>query len=118
MAQPQQPPSPQQISIKLPADLEAVYSNFAIINPKYVWDAILDEKPYPVKMLFFISSNPLLTRGNAREVRRALEKVDFMAVADFFHTPPNTKAVTGSSAAAASGTTRGNREISAEPAIA
>ena len=45
------------------------------------------EKPYPVKMLFFISSNPLMTRANAREVYRALEKVDFMAVSDFFITP-------------------------------
>ncbi len=61
--------------------------NFAIINPKCVWDAILEEKPYPVKMLFFISSNPLMTRANAREVYRALEKVEFMAVADFFLTP-------------------------------
>ncbi len=61
--------------------------HFAIINPKCVWDAILEEKPYPVKMLFFISSNPLLTRGNAREVYRALEKVEFMAVSDFFITP-------------------------------
>jgi anaerobic selenocysteine-containing dehydrogenase len=61
--------------------------NFAIINPKCVWDAILDEKPYPVKMLFFISSNPVMTRANAREVYRALEKVKFMAVSDFFITP-------------------------------
>jgi anaerobic selenocysteine-containing dehydrogenase len=61
--------------------------NFAIINPKCVWDAILEEKPYPVKMLFFISSNPVLTRANAREVYRALEKVEFMAVSDFFLTP-------------------------------
>jgi anaerobic selenocysteine-containing dehydrogenase len=61
--------------------------NFGIINPKCVWDAILDEKPYPVKMLFFISSNPLMTRANAREIYRALEKVDFMAVSDFFITP-------------------------------
>jgi anaerobic selenocysteine-containing dehydrogenase len=61
--------------------------NFAIINPKCVWDAILDEKPYPVKMLFLISSNPVMTRGNAREVYRALEKVEFMAVSDFFLTP-------------------------------
>jgi anaerobic selenocysteine-containing dehydrogenase len=61
--------------------------NFAIINPKCVWDAILEEKPYPVKMLFIISSNPLLTRGNAREVYRALRQVEFMAVADFFLTP-------------------------------
>jgi len=61
--------------------------NFAIINPKCVWDAILEEKPYPVKMLFFISSNPVMTRGNAREVYRALEQVEFMAVSDFFLTP-------------------------------
>jgi anaerobic selenocysteine-containing dehydrogenase len=61
--------------------------NFAIINPKCVWDAILEETPYPVKMLFFISSNPVLTRANAKEVYCALEKVDFMAVADFFLTP-------------------------------
>jgi anaerobic selenocysteine-containing dehydrogenase len=61
--------------------------NFGIINPKCVWDAILTEEPYPVKMLFFISSNPLMTRGNAREVYRALEKVEFMAVSDFFITP-------------------------------
>lgn len=61
--------------------------NFAIINPKCVWDAILEEKPYPVKMLFFISSNPLLTRANAGEIYRALEKVEFMAVSDFFLTP-------------------------------
>lgn len=61
--------------------------NFAIINPKCVWDAILDEKPYPVKLLFLISSNPLMTRANAREVYRALEKVEFLAVSDFFLTP-------------------------------
>ncbi|MFH1480300.1 MAG: molybdopterin-dependent oxidoreductase [Pseudomonadota bacterium] len=61
--------------------------NFAIINPKCVWDAILEEKPYPVKMLFFISSNPLMTRANAREVYRALQKVEFMVVSDFFLTP-------------------------------
>ncbi len=61
--------------------------HFAIINPKCVWDAILEEKPYPVKLLFLISSNPLMTRANAAEVRRALEAVEFMAVADFFLTP-------------------------------
>jgi len=61
--------------------------NFSIINPKCVWDAILDEQPYPVKMLFFISSNPVMTRANARQVYRALEKVEFMAVSDFFLTP-------------------------------
>ena len=61
--------------------------NFAIINPKCVWDAILKEAPYPVKMLFFISSNPVMTRANAKEVYRALEKIEFMVVSDFFMTP-------------------------------
>ena len=72
---------------RLGGDRFRLAGQFAIINPKCVWDAILTEQPYPVKMLFFISSNPLLTRGNAGEVYRALEAVDFMAVSDFFLTP-------------------------------
>jgi anaerobic selenocysteine-containing dehydrogenase len=79
--------SVEQTAKRLGGDHFRLAGNFAIINPKYVWDAILDEKPYPVKMLFLISSNPVMTRANAREVYRALEKVDFMAVADFFITP-------------------------------
>jgi len=72
---------------RLGGDRFRLGGNFAIINPKCVWDAILEEKPYPVKMLFFISSNPVMTRANAREVYKALEKVEFMAVSDFFLTP-------------------------------
>ncbi|MGD8494288.1 MAG: molybdopterin-dependent oxidoreductase, partial [Desulfobacterales bacterium] len=72
---------------RLGGDRFRLAGNFAIINPKCVWDAILEEKPYPVKMLFFISSNPLMTRANAKEVYRALKKVDFMVVSDFFMTP-------------------------------
>ena len=72
---------------RLGGDRFRLAGNFAIINPKCVWDAILKEAPYPVKMLFLISSNPLMTRANAREVYRALQAVDFMAVSDFFLTP-------------------------------
>ena len=79
--------SREQAEKRLGGDRFRLAGNFAIINPKCVWDAILEEEPYPVKMLFFISSNPVLTRGNAREVYRALEAVEFMAVADFFMTP-------------------------------
>ncbi|MBI4767012.1 MAG: molybdopterin-dependent oxidoreductase [Deltaproteobacteria bacterium] len=79
--------SPEQAVKRLGGDRFRLAGRFAIIQPKAVWDAILAEKPYPVKMLFFISSNPLMTRANAREVYRALEKVDFMAVSDFFLTP-------------------------------
>ncbi|MBW2119373.1 MAG: molybdopterin-dependent oxidoreductase [Deltaproteobacteria bacterium] len=77
----------EQAKKRLGGERFRLAGNFAIINPKCVWDAILDEKPYPVKMLFLISSNPVMTRGNAREVYRALEKVEFMAVSDFFLTP-------------------------------
>ncbi len=76
-----------QAQKRLGGDQFRLAGNFAIINPKCVWDAILQEKPYPVKMLFLISSNPVLTRANAAEVYRALEKVEFMAVSDFFITP-------------------------------
>ena len=79
--------SREQAEKRLGGERFRLAGNFAIINPKCVWDAILEEEPYPVKMLFFISSNPVLTRGNAREVYRALEAVEFMAVADFFMTP-------------------------------
>jgi anaerobic selenocysteine-containing dehydrogenase len=78
---------PEQAAKRLGGDRFRLAGRFAIIQPKAVWDAILDEKPYPVKMLFFISSNPVITRANAKEVYRALQKVEFMAVADFFMTP-------------------------------
>jgi len=77
----------EQAAKRLGGDRFRLAGNFAIINPKCVWEAILEEKPYPVKMLFFISSNPVMTRANAKEVYRALEKVEFMAVSDFFLTP-------------------------------
>jgi anaerobic selenocysteine-containing dehydrogenase len=77
----------EQALKRLGGDRFRLAGNFAIINPKCVWDAILKEDPYAVKMLFLISSNPVLTRANAKEVYRALAKVDFMAVSDFFLTP-------------------------------
>lgn len=76
-----------QFDKRLGGDRFRLASRFAILQPKCVWDAIVEEKPYPVKMLFLISSNPVMTRPNAKEVYRALEKVEFMAVADFFLTP-------------------------------
>ncbi len=79
--------SKEQAEKRLGGNRFRLAGNFAIINPKCVWDAILDENPYPVKMLFLISSNPVITRANARQVYRALEKTEFMVVSDFFLTP-------------------------------
>ncbi|MBU2550334.1 MAG: molybdopterin-dependent oxidoreductase, partial [Proteobacteria bacterium] len=58
-----------------------------VITPRAVWEAILEERPYPVEALFLISTNPVITRANARQVKAALEKVGFLVVADFFMTP-------------------------------
>ncbi len=79
--------SKEQKAKRLGADRFKLAGHFAIQNPKCVWDAILTQEPYPVKMAFFISSNPVLTRANANEVYKALEALEFMAVADFFITP-------------------------------
>jgi len=78
---------PEQRKKRLGGDVFKLADAFAIINPKFVWDAILYEKPYPVKMVFLISSNPVLTQANASMVYEALKKVDFLAVSDFFLTP-------------------------------
>lgn len=77
----------EQKAKRLGGDRFRLAGNFAIINPGCVWEAILEQRPYPVKMLFFISSNPLLTRANGSQVKKALEAVDFLVVADFFLTP-------------------------------
>ncbi|SDO34718.1 molybdopterin-containing oxidoreductase family protein [Desulforhopalus singaporensis] len=79
--------SPEQAAKRLGGERFRLADKFSILNPKCVWDAINTEKPYPVKMIFMISSNPVLSRANGEEVRRALSKLDFFTVCDFFITP-------------------------------
>lgn len=78
---------PEQRKKRLGGDRFRLADAFAILNPRYVWDAILTERPYPVKMLFLISSNPLMTRAQALMVEEALRAVEFLVVSDFFLTP-------------------------------
>ena len=78
---------PEQRKKRLGGEKFRLAHFIGVINPRAVWDAILEEKPYPVKGLFLISTNPLITRANARQVKAALEKADFVVVADFFLTP-------------------------------
>jgi anaerobic selenocysteine-containing dehydrogenase len=49
-------------------------------------DAILEETPYPVRMLVVQSGNPAVTMTEAARVRRALEKLEFLVVIDLFRT--------------------------------
>lgn len=48
--------------------------------------AILKEEPYPLKGLVVAGSNPVLTWPNAGRVRRALGRIEFLAVMDPFMT--------------------------------
>jgi anaerobic selenocysteine-containing dehydrogenase len=49
-------------------------------------DAILEGKPYPVKALIIVGSNPVLTWPNTARVREAFAKLEFLAVMDPFMT--------------------------------
>ena len=59
----------------------------AFITPKVAWEAIMDEKPYPLKAGLLCGSNPVTTRANAGEAYTALKKLEFLVVIDHFMTP-------------------------------
>jgi anaerobic selenocysteine-containing dehydrogenase len=79
--------SPEQRTKRLGGDQFKLGARVAFINPKKAWDAILDEKPYPLKAGLLCGSNPVVTRANAREAYAALKKLEFLVVIDFFLTP-------------------------------
>ncbi len=47
-------------------------------------DAIVDEKPYPVRFLFVQSGNPAVTMMDSKRVRKAFEKLDCLVMIDMF----------------------------------
>lgn len=49
-------------------------------------DVILEDKPYPIKSVMIIGSNPILTWPNTNKLKKAFEKLDFMVVMDNFMT--------------------------------
>lgn len=77
----------EQRAKRLGGDTYKLASRVALVTPKVVWDAILTEEPYPVKAGLLCGTNPVVTRANAREAYAALQKLDFLAVIDFFLTP-------------------------------
>jgi anaerobic selenocysteine-containing dehydrogenase len=52
----------------------------------YLADAILNEKPYPIKALIVTGGNPALTLPDSDKTKKALEKLDFLVVMDLFLT--------------------------------
>jgi anaerobic selenocysteine-containing dehydrogenase len=79
--------SNEQRSKQLGGEQYKLASRMTIVTPKCVWDAILTGKPYPVKAGYLVGTNPVVSRANAKEVYNALNKLDFLAVSDFFMTP-------------------------------
>ena len=79
--------TPAQRAKRLGGDQFKLGARVAFINPKKAWDAILEEKPYPLKAGLLCGSNPVITRANAREAYAALKKLEFLVVIDFFLTP-------------------------------
>jgi len=50
-------------------------------------EAVINEKPYPIKALFVMGANPLLTWPNTLRVDEMLRRLEFLAVADNYMTP-------------------------------
>ncbi len=83
-----------QLKERVPKDILPVTHNYPLFNKFHqTWgmhaqsclvDAILDEKPYPVKMLIVQSGNPAVTMTDSNRVEKALKKLEFLVVIDLF----------------------------------
>ncbi len=72
---------PTPISIEYP--LFSQYSEKRGIHAMGVLtDAILEEKPYPIKGLIIQGANPIVTMANVNRVKKAFRKLNFLAVID------------------------------------
>lgn len=75
--------------------LRRVYGNEAFARTSYeafahgpsLYRAVLTGKPYPVRGMITLSSNPMVTVPNTKLVYEALKSLDLYVVADFFMTP-------------------------------
>ncbi len=57
------------------------------VHPHLFLDAVLSEKPYPIKALFIMGSNMLVARSEPLRIAEALKKIDFIVAVDLFMTP-------------------------------
>lgn len=59
----------------------------AFAHAPTLYRAMITGKPYPVKGLITLSSNPMVTQANTNIVYQALRSLDLYVVVDFFMTP-------------------------------
>jgi anaerobic selenocysteine-containing dehydrogenase len=85
-----------QLKERLPQGVEPITGAYPLFNRFHpTWglhaqscliDAILDEQPYPIRMLVVQSGNPAVSMADSSRVRKALTKLDFLVVIDPFLT--------------------------------
>lgn len=63
------------------------YPMCLIVHPPMFWQSIITGDPYRLRALWIMGSNPLLTMSNPLEVEKALNKLEYIIVSDFFMTP-------------------------------
>lgn len=61
--------------------------DFKYATPMSVVKGVIEEDPYPIRAMFVMASNPLLSWPNAERTLQAMRKLDFLAVSDMFMTP-------------------------------
>lgn len=62
-------------------------SRWGWVTAADLYRAILEGEPYPVRALVGFGANLLLSRGDVRRARQALERLEFTVYADMFMTP-------------------------------
>lgn len=60
----------------------------SLLSPRQaVVEAILEQKPYPVKAALIMGTNPLLSYADAQQACEALKRLEFLVVSELFLTP-------------------------------
>lgn len=57
------------------------------VPPSYFRQAVLEEKPYPVKGYYGMCTNPMVAWSDSKYTFEAFKKLDFVAMAELFMTP-------------------------------
>lgn len=78
---------PQAAGLRLGGDRHRILSMSGWAHPGAVWDAVLDHRPYPVTTMLVHGSNLLLSYAGSERVRAALDRLEFLCVADMYPTP-------------------------------
>jgi anaerobic selenocysteine-containing dehydrogenase len=79
---------PSKVQKKIGSERFPLLSIMGIPSPaEMVWPVILEQKPYPVKVLGLFANNSMCAFGNSPLVKKALTALDFLFAVDYFHTP-------------------------------